>query len=63
MSKIKEILKKKGVTRKELAKRTGISYSLINDFAVGRVDITLQKANKIAKYLNVPMEELIEEES
>ena len=59
MSKIKEILKKKGITQKELAKQTGISYSLINDFAVGRVDITLRKAKKIADYLGVKADDLI----
>ena len=59
MSKSKEILKKKGVTQKELAKQTGISYSLINDFAVGRVDITLKKAKKIADELGVKTDDLI----
>lgn len=59
MSKLKEILRKKGVTQKELAKQTGISYSLINDFAVGRVDITLKKAKKIADELGVKTDDLI----
>ena len=59
MSKLKEILKKKGVTQKELAKHTGLSYSLINDFAVGRVDITLKKAKKIADELGVKTDDLI----
>ncbi len=59
MSKLKEILKERGVTQKELAKQTGISYSLINDFAVGRVDITLKKAKKIADVLGVKADDLI----
>ena len=59
MSKLKEILRKKGVTQKELAKQTRISYSLINDFAVGRVDITLKKAKKIADELGVKTDDLI----
>lgn len=59
MSKLKEILKKKGVTQKELAKQTGISYSLINDFAVGRVDITLKKAKRIADELGIKTDDLI----
>ena len=59
MSKLKEILRKKGVTQKDLAKQTGISYSLINDFAVGRVDITLKKAKKIADELGVKTDDLI----
>ena len=59
MSKLKEILKERGVTQKELAKQTGISYSLINDFAVGRVDITLKKAKKIADELGVKTDDLI----
>ena len=59
MTKIKRILKERGVTQKELAKQTGISYSLINDFAVGRVDITLKKAKKIADELGVKTDDLI----
>ena len=59
MSKLKEILKERGVTQKELAKQTGISYSLINDFAVGRVDITLKKAKKIADELGIKTDDLI----
>ncbi|CUN12784.1 helix-turn-helix domain-containing protein [Turicibacter sanguinis] len=59
MSKIKEILKKKEITQKQLAKQTGISYSLINDFAVGRVDITLKRAKKIADALGVKVDDLI----
>lgn len=59
MSIIKGILREKGVTQKELAKQTGISYSLINDFEVGRVDITLKKAKKIADELGVKTDDLI----
>lgn len=34
----------------------------ISAYALGKSDMTSKKLYRIAKYLNVPMEELIEEE-
>ena len=62
MSKFKKILKEKGVTQRQLAKEVGMSYQMICMYATGKVDTGSKKLFKIAKYLNVPMEELIEEE-
>ena len=62
MSKFKKILKEKGVTQRQLAKEVGVSYQMICMYATGTVDMGSKKLFKIAKYLNVPMEELIEEE-
>ena len=62
MSKLKEILGEKGITQRELAKEVGMSYQMICMYATGKVDMGSKKLFKIAKYLNVPMEELIEEE-
>ena len=39
-----------------------MSYQMICMYATGKVDMGSKKLFKIAKYLNVPMEELIEEE-
>lgn len=63
MSKIKKILIKKGVKQGELAKVVGVSETTISDFVRGRHDITSKTLYRIAKYLEVSMEELIEEES
>ena len=62
MSKFKKILKEKGVTQRQLAKEVGMSYQMICMYATGKVDMGSKKLYKIAKYLDVPMEELIEEE-
>ncbi len=62
MSKFKKILKEKGVTQRQLAKEVGVSYQMICMYATGKVDMGSKKLYKIAKYLDVPMEELIEEE-
>ena len=62
MSKLKEVLGEKGITQRQLAKEVGMSYQMICLFATGKVDMASKKLYKIAKYLDVPMEELIEEE-
>ena len=63
MSNFKGILKEKGITQRELAKEVGMSYQMICMYATGKVDMGSEKLYRIAKYLNVPMEELIEEEN
>ena len=40
-----------------------MSYQMICMYATGKVDMGSKKLYRIAKYLNVPMEELIEEEN
>ena len=62
MSKLKEVLGEKGITQRQLAKEVGMSYQMICMYATGKVDMGSKKLYKIAKYLDVPMEELIEEE-
>lgn len=62
MMKFKAILLKKGITQTELSKQTGISQTHLSAYALGKIDMTAKKLYKIAKVLNVSMEELIEEE-
>ena len=62
MSKFKRILKKREVTQRELAKEVGMSYQTICMYATGKSDMSSKKLYRIAKFLDVPMEELIEEE-
>ena len=63
MEKFTMILKDKKTTQKELSKKVGLSVQTLSMFANGKVDIGYKKARKIAKFLDVPMEELIEEEN
>ena len=62
MSGFKKVLKGKGITQRQLAKEVGLSYQTICMYATGKADMSAKKLYRIAKYLNVPMEELIEEE-
>lgn len=62
MSNFKRILEKNKISQRQLAKAVGISYQTICMYATGKVDISSKKLYRIAKYLDVPMEELIEEE-
>ena len=63
MTNIKRILIKKGMKQGELAKSVGVSAQTISDFINGKHDIASRTLYKIAKVLDVSMEELIEEES
>ncbi|MFR6472101.1 MAG: helix-turn-helix domain-containing protein [Turicibacter sanguinis] len=63
MSKIKKILIEKGIKQGELAKLVGVSAQTISDFINGKHDVASRTLYKIAKVLNVSMEELIEEEN
>lgn len=62
MSGIKRVLKEKGITQRQLAKEVGMSYQMICLFATGKVDMASKKLYKIAKFLGVSMEELIEDD-
>ena len=63
MSNLKKILAKNKITQRELAKAVGLSYQTICMYATGKADMSAKKLYRIAKYLNVPMEELIEDEN
>ena len=62
MTKIKRILIQKRVGVCELSKAFRVSEQTIRNFVKGKHDIASKTLYRIAKYLNVPMEELIEEE-
>lgn len=53
---------KKRMKQGELAKLVGVSAQTISDFANGKHDVASRTLYKIAKVLDVSMEELIEEE-
>lgn len=61
--KLLEIMKNKNITAYQLSKQTGIPTALFYDLDKGRQkDITLTRAYKIAKTLNINIEDLIEGE-
>jgi len=61
MNRIKEILKEKGVTQKELSLTLGITEPVLSRSINGNP--TLQTLNDIASALNVRVSELIDEPS
>jgi len=61
MNRIKEVLKSKRVTQKELALRLGVSEPVVSNSISGNP--TLQTLNDIAKALNVRVSELIDEQA
>ena len=63
MTKIKRILIQKGVSVRELSKAIAVSEQSIHYFIKGKHDIASKTLYRIAKFLDVPMEELIEEEN
>ena len=57
---IKDILKEKGLTQKELAERMGKAPQYINNVVNGGRDASINTLEKIAESLNVPIAELFE---
>ncbi len=51
MSGFKRVLKKKGITQRQLAKEVGMSYQMICMYATGKVDMGSKKLFKIARQL------------
>lgn len=49
---IKELMKGKGMTQKELAQRCGISESQISQYLNGNTDMSVSKAERIAEELD-----------
>lgn len=59
---IKEKREEKGLTRKQLAEKSGLHYNKISDYENGYFkteNITIGNLSRIAKALEVPLEELI----
>lgn len=54
--------KKKGVSDYEVSKRTGISTSTLSEWKSGQYTPKVDKMILLAKYFEVPLEELVETE-
>ena len=62
MKNLKAIRTSKGISQAELSRRTGIRRQNLCDFEKGRTGGTIETALKIAKALNVGLDELCGEE-
>lgn len=56
---IKEILKEKGITSKELATKLGVTSGAISQYISENGNPNLKTLEKIATALNVPIQELL----
>lgn len=57
MSKLQEILNRKQITQKQLAISTELTETYINYFINGKRGMSLETAKKIAKALNVKIDD------
>ena len=62
VNKIKSLLEKKGVTAYRMAVNLGLPQSTVSEWLSGEYKPKADKLLMIARYFNVPVEELIEEE-
>lgn len=51
---------KKGLTQRELARLTGVSVATINRIETGKQVIKVDMLNKLANVLEIPVNELLE---
>ena len=59
MNRIKEVLEDKGIKQKWLAEKLGKSYNMLNGYVQNRRQPSLEDLYKIAKILDVEVEELL----
>jgi len=59
---LKEIRKKEKVTQKEIAEDLGFTHNQISDWEIGRSIPNIEQAYKIAKYLRIDINELVNKE-
>lgn len=55
---IREVIKEKGFTNKEVANLMGVDQNTISRYAKGRIKITLESAAKLARVLNCKVDDL-----
>ncbi len=52
---LREVIRRSRLTRKQVADRTGISYSVIHGFMSGERSMTLDTASKVADLVGVEL--------
>lgn len=55
---IREVIKEKGFSNKEVAKLMGVDQNTISRYANGRIKITLENAAKLAAILDCKIDDL-----
>jgi repressor LexA len=62
MNRIKKVLELKGTKQIWLAEKLGKSYNMVNSYVQNRRQPSLETLFEVAKILNVPVKDLIEDE-
>ena len=60
--KIEKLMQERGVSAYQVSKDTGISKASLHDWKTGRSSPKLDKIQILAKYFEVPITDLIEED-
>ena len=63
MNRIKEVISAKGIKQTWLASELGKSFNMVNDYCNNRRQPSLETLFQIAKILDVPVTQLINEQS
>lgn len=61
MTKLRNLKEQKNLSTKELAKLTGTTYQMINFMETGKRKGSIDTLMKLAKILDVTLEEIVEE--
>ena len=61
MRKVRDLRNQYNMSQSELARRAGISQSLLSDIESGKVNPTIKTLTKLAKALKVPITALLDE--
>lgn len=57
---LKEILKERGISGSELARRLNVTPAYINFACSGKVNLSVKKCEEVAEALGIPVAELFE---
>ena len=50
---LREAIRRSGLTRRQISKRSGVAYSAVHGFVGGKQTLTLESASKIANVVGV----------
>ena len=56
---LKMLRKSQKLSQQQIAEKTGIARSMISDYENGKKEPTLSALDKLAKYFNLTLEELV----
>ena len=55
---LRRAIRRSGMTRKQIADQSGVSYAIVHDFVSGKRGMTLRTASKVADLLGLELREI-----